>query len=166
MRYFSGTGFRVVVILNIYPVSLSRDLVSSNKKSSMLSQASVMSSSLAALEQLTVDGVYQAMELLDVATSNRVIVTDASAKILYDNSTYYSSLGRYALFSEINLALNSKVVFYSSYADKAFSSRVAMPVVNQGTVIGTVFLYNYDTEQSNLISGIQATMFRMSILLH
>ncbi|MGE4354648.1 MAG: sensor histidine kinase [Oscillospiraceae bacterium] len=162
---FLALVFGVVVLLNIYPVTLSRDLVSANKKSSMLSQASVMSSSLSALEHLTVDGVYQAMELLDVATSNRVIVTDESAKILYDNSATASSLGRYALFSEINLALNSKVVFYSNYSDNAFSSHVAMPVVYQGTVIGAVYLYDYDTEQSEFISGIQATMFQMSIFL-
>ncbi|MGI6028582.1 MAG: sensor histidine kinase [Candidatus Heteroscillospira sp.] len=161
---FLALVFGVVILLNIYPVTLARDLVSANKKSSMLAQAAVMSSSLAALEELTGDGVYQAMELLDTATGYRVIVTDSSARILYDNAPS-SAVGRYALWSELNLALNRKVVFYSKYADDAFLSRAATPVVYNGGVIGAVFLYEYDSEQSALISGIRDTMFRLSIML-
>lgn len=162
---FLALVFAVVVMLNTYPVSLSRDLVSSNKKSAMLSQASVLSSALSALEQLSADGVSQAMSLLDVTSSTRVIVTDPSAQILYDSSAAYSTEGRYALFSEISLALNNKVVFYSKYANDAFLSRAAMPVVYQGVTIGSVFLYEYDMDQSGLISGIQQTMMYVSVAL-
>ena len=162
---FLALVFGVVLMLNIYPVALARDLVSANKRSSMLAQASVLSSSLAALEQLTADGVYQAMELLDTTAAYRVIVTDSSARVLYDNAPAYSTAGRYALQSEVSLALNRKVVFYSRYADRAFFSRAAMPVVYNGGVIGSVFLYEYDSEQSALISGIRDTMFRLSVLL-
>ncbi len=155
----------VAILINIYPVALARDLVSANKRSSMLDQASLLSTSLAALEQLTEEGVYQAMELLDVSTSYRIIVTDERGEILYDNYPAYSPVGKYALLSEVNLALRGKIVFYSRYADNAFLSRAAMPVAVQGAVIGSVFLSEYDSEQSTLISGISSTMFRLSILL-
>jgi len=162
---FLALALGVVALLNIYPVALSRDLVNANKRTSMLAQASVMSSALSALETLNTDGVYQAMELLDAADAYRVIVTDESARILYDNAPAYASGGRYALFGEVNLALGRKVVFYSKYADNAFLSRAAMPVVAGGSVIGAVFLSEYDAEQSALISGIRTTMFRLSLLL-
>jgi signal transduction histidine kinase len=162
---FLALALGIMVLLNIYPVALSRDLVSANKRTSMLAQASVMSSALSALETLDTDGVYQAMELLDTTNAYRVIVTDESARILYDNAPAYTAGGRYALFGEVSLALGSKVVFYSKYADNAFLSHAAMPVVSGGSVIGAVFLSEYDAEQSALISSIRSTMFRLSILV-
>ena len=162
---FLALVFGVVLIINIYPVALARDLVSANKRSSMLDQASLLSTSLGALETLTENGVYQAMELLDTSASYRIIVTDEKAEVLYDNYPVDSSVGKYAMLSEIYLALNSKVVFYSRYADEAFLSRAAMPVTSGGAVIGAVYLSEYDSEQSSLISGISSTMFRLSILL-
>ena len=133
---FLALVFGVVLIINIYPVALARDLVSANKRSSMLDQASLLSTSLGALETLTENGVYQAMELLDTSASYRIIVTDEKAEVLYDNYPVDSSVGKYAMLSEIYLALNSKVVFYSRYADEAFLSRAAMPVTSGGAVIG------------------------------
>jgi len=163
---FLALVFGVVVLLNIYPVSLSRDLVAANKKSSMLAQAGVMSSSLSALEELSRDSVYQAMELLDTTAAYRVIVTDSSAKVLYDNSPANSSEGKYAMFSEIAQAIeHKKVVFYSKYADNVFTSKAVTPIVYNGSVIGAVYLYEYDSEQSELISGIKDTMFRVSVML-
>lgn len=155
----------VAVVINVYPVSLSRDLVSTNKQSSMLSSAAVLSSSLSALEELTIDGVGDAMQLLGTDSSTRVIVTNISAEILYDSWGNYSFEGRYVLNSEINLALKSKTVFYSKYADNAFLSRCAMPISSHGNIIGAVFLFEYDTEQAQLISAISATMFQISIII-
>ena len=53
---FLALVFGVVLIINIYPVALARDLVSANKRSSMLDQASLLSTSLGALETLTENG--------------------------------------------------------------------------------------------------------------
>ncbi len=155
----------LLIVLNIFPVSLARNLVRANKESAIISQANVLSTSLGALEQLSVDGVSQAMLLLDSTESTRVIVTDTSAQILYDSSNAFASEGRYALYSEISLALDSKVVFYSKYDDGAFISRAAMPIAHQGTVVGTVFIHEYDMAQASLISGIESTMFQISVIV-
>lgn len=155
----------VAVVINIYPVALSRDLVSSSKQSAMLAQASVLSSSLSSLGELSSDDVQEAMQLLDVTSSTRVIVTDITAQVLYDSWESYSFEGRYALYSEINLALKSQTVFYSKYADGAFTSRTAMPISSGGTIIGAVFLYEYDSSQSELIAGISSTMLQISIAI-
>ncbi|MBR2879585.1 MAG: two-component sensor histidine kinase, partial [Oscillospiraceae bacterium] len=50
-------------LLNTYPTISSRDIVFANKRETMLSQISVMSSSLSGLENLSVEGVDQVMEL-------------------------------------------------------------------------------------------------------
>ncbi len=155
----------LLVVLNIFPVSLARNLVRANKESALISQATVLSSSLGALEQLTVDGVSQAMLLLDTTESTRVIVTDTTAQILYDSSNSSASEGAFALYSEISLALDSKVVFYSKYDSGAFISRVAMPIAHQGTLVGIVFIYEYDMAQAGLITAIESTMFQISVVV-
>ncbi|MBQ9733300.1 MAG: hypothetical protein IJV74_03590, partial [Clostridia bacterium] len=58
-------------LLNSYPTISSRDIVFANKQETMLSQVSVMSSSLSGLEKLSIEGVTQVMELVDVYEFDR-----------------------------------------------------------------------------------------------
>jgi signal transduction histidine kinase len=153
----------LLVMLNTYPLIMSRDLVFSSKKSSMQSQASVVSSSLSALDKLTVESVSQVMQLLDLVSLSRIIITDDTGKILYDTSDVASSVGRYALLSEISRALSGEVVFYSRFSGGAFMSRAATPVVSGGTTVGAVYLYEYDSNVAELITGIQSTLRNVSL---
>ena len=155
----------LLALMNTYPMIFSRDLVFSSKESSMQSQASVMAASLSALDSLTVDGVNQVMELLDITALDRIIVTDDTGKILYDTSSVDSGVGRYALFSEISRALGGAVVFYSNFSGEAFMSRAAMPVSADGVIIGAVYLYEYDSKQAELITGIQRNMRSISLAI-
>ena len=139
-------------LLNTYPTISSRDAVFSTKQSMMLSQATVMASSLSALESLSGENVMQVMELVDINSFDRVIVTDADAMTLYDTARTDSSLGRYALFSEIVGAL------------RVFRSRAASPVVSAGEIIGCVYLYEYDGIQAAFIRDIQARLRSISII--
>ncbi|MCL1829181.1 MAG: HAMP domain-containing histidine kinase [Oscillospiraceae bacterium] len=153
----------LLTIMNIYPMTASRDLVFESKQSSLQNRASVLSSSLAALDTLTVEGVNQVMELLDVIPLDRIIITDDSGRILYDTSIVDSGVGRFALFPEISRALSGSVVFYSKYSDGAFMSRAAAPVTPGGRIIGAVYLYEYDSKQAELIAGIQSNMRSISL---
>ena len=150
-------------LLNTYPVAVSRDLVFSSKESTLQNQAAVMSSSLSALKSLTGDSVEQVMELLDIISLTRIVVTDDSAKILYDTSETNPGVGSYALFSEIGIALSGEVVFHSYFNGVAFMSRAAIPVRNHGITLGAVYIYEYDVEPALLITGIQANMRTASI---
>ena len=164
---FVATLFLVIlvllVMLNTYPLIMSRDLVFSSKQSSMQSQASVVSSSLSALDELTRESVNQVMDLLDLISLSRIIITDDMGMILYDTSEVSSSVGRYALLSEINRALSGEVVFYSRFADGAFMSRAATPVVSNGVTIGAVYLYEYDSNIAELLTGIQRNLRNLSL---
>lgn len=161
---FALFTFILILILNIYPILVSRDMVFATKESAMSSQSSVIASSLSALEDLTEDSVKQVMAILDVTDVTRIIVTDETGLILYDTSEDSDSSGRYALLSEVATALSGDVRFYSSYSDGVFISRAATPVVSGGGIIGAVYLYEYDANQGQIIRGLQRNLMQISFL--
>lgn len=155
----------LIAVVNSYPAAAGRNLVFSSKESSLSGQATVISSTLSALESMTQESVAQVMELLDVTALSRVIVTDSSAQILYDTSPTNASVGSYALFSEVSRALGGKVVFYSRFTGDAFVSRAAMPIGSRGKIIGAVYVYEYDAEAAALVTGLQSNLRSVSITI-
>lgn len=160
---FSAFIALAIGLLNTYPTISSRDIVFANKQETMLSQVSVMSSSLSGLETLSVEGVTQVMELVDVYEFDRVIVTDSEAGILYDSSAE-GRAGSAALFAEVLDALEGEAVFASKYDGDMFISRAAAPVVSYGEVIGSVYLCQRDAQQAELIDEIQGRLRGISIV--
>ena len=96
----------VAVLMNTYPVIMAQNMVFQSKQTALTSQAAVAASALSA-EALTPEGVEQAMLLLDDLSANRVLVTDASAMILYDTSKLDPSIYRYARSEEHTSELQS-----------------------------------------------------------
>lgn len=152
----------LLLLLNSYPLMSSRDMIFKEKESAMLSRASVVSSSLAALDGLGHNNVSQVMELLDVSSVTRTVVTDPAGRVLYDTADE-SSVGKYALFSEIYRALDGEQVFYSRYADQVFLSRVAMPVRTGGNTTGAVYMMEVDDSAAALILSIQGRLRTISL---
>lgn len=154
----------VLMLLNIYPIFTSQDLVFKTKQTSMQNQAAVIASTVASLGELTQEGVTQVMEMLDESNMTRILVTDPDGLILYDTET--ASFSRcYAMLQEVSRALNGKDVFTSSYRDGAFRSSAATPVQYRNTVIGAVYLYEYDSEQGGIIVGLRQNLLRISVVL-
>ena len=73
-------------------------------------------------------------------------------------------MGRYALYTEITEALGGYDAFHSRYEDGAFRSRAASPVVYRGQIIGAVYAYEYDTEQAELLGGLQQNLRNISLV--
>ena len=131
----------------------------------MQNQADVMSSSLSPLEDLSPDIVNQVMSLINVMSLDRVIVTDEEGIILYDTSDVDKQVGKYALFPEIYKALHGEVVFYSRFEESAFMSKTAMPVMSGRELIGSVYLYEYDSNQGMFIIQIQSYLRNISLAI-
>lgn len=162
----------VLVLLNTYPILVSRDLVETSKQTALQSQASLISSALAGLETVSyegVDRVFQEIRVRDNVdlTRIRIMVTDPAALVLYDTSETGGAVGRYALVGEVTTALKSSGydVFTCQYRDGIFRSRAAAPVVYRGVVIGSVYLYEYDAEQGALLVGVQSNLRNISIVI-
>jgi len=148
----------MIALLTTYPTTSSRDIVYSTKRSSMISQSAVMSSSLSVLESLNSDNVNQVMELVDVKSFDRIVVTDGSGMSIYDSAAAGHVSGIYVLFPELWDALGGKSSFSSRFDGEAFFSHAAAPVYSNGVIIGAVYLSEYDAHQAVLINQIQARL--------
>lgn len=155
----------IVLVLNTYPLIMAQNMVFSAKEASLKRQALAIGSALAVSEVLTEDGVTQAMELLDDMQGTRVLVTDESGLILYDSSTLEKRTGDYAITAEVVKALRGEDVCRSEYRQGAFRTRVAVPTVYRGVTLGAVYLYEYDTEQAEVLLSIQSTLRYISVVI-
>ena len=155
----------IVLVLNTYPLIMAQNMVFSAKEASLKRQALAIGSALAVSEVLTEDGVAQAMELLDDMQGTRVLVTNESGLILYDSSTLEKRTGDYAITAEVVKALRGEDVCRSEYRQGAFRTRVAVPTVYRGVTLGAVYLYEYDTEQAEVLLSIQSTLRYISIVI-
>ena len=84
--------------------------------------------------------------------------------VLDDDRETGGAVGRYALYTEITEALGGYDAFHSRYEDGAFRSRAASPVVYRGQIIGAVYAYEYDTEQAELLGGLQQNLRNISLV--
>ena len=154
----------VTVLMNTYPVIMAQNMVFQSKKTTLLSQTGVAAAAFAA-ETLTPEGVEQAMLLLEDLSANRILVTDASGMILYDTSKLDSGVYRYAFLYEVVSALRGNDAFRSEFRDNAFRSRAAVPILYRGTIVGSVYLYEYDAQQGELLHIIQTNLRNISIVI-
>ncbi len=155
--YFAVLTIVLLALLNTYPLRASRDVVFSEKESALMNRVSVVSSSLSLLDQMTADNTRQVMGLLDVNDLNRILVTDETGAAIYD------TVENGEIPEEITGALEGKAVFTSKFDMDAFSSGAAVPVRSGGKTIGAVYISEYDTEQAEIIVGIQHRLGTISI---
>ena len=151
-----------LVILNIYPITSSRDLIFEEKKSALSGQAAVVASSLSGLDRLAPDSVREVLQLLDLGGYSRTVVAGADGTVVYDDA---ASAGGAADNADILASLEGKCVFRSHFTEEAFFSSYAMPVTSRGTTIGVVYLCEEDSERAAVISDIQSLLMRISLLI-
>ncbi len=155
--------FVVLVILNLYCSSVSQSLFNQSKEVSMIEKCQLAADEIATLEVLngsTVSGILSQMESLK---SSRMIVTDKTATVLYDSMGI--SAGSHALFPEILTSLRGNDVFTSVYQDGVMISHGATPINYFGTIVGCVYMTEYDATQGALIHSLQKTVFNITLLL-
>ena len=152
----------VLLLLNTYPLLVSEDLVFRSKETTMQGSVSVMVYSLAGLDRLNQENVAAAMAVVEETGLSRVLVTDSAGQVLYDTRETLGAVGKYTFYSEIVQALEGYDAFSCSYRDGAFRSRAASPVLYQNRIIGSVYAYEYDTEQAELLEGLQSNLLELS----
>lgn len=129
----------VLILMNTYPLMRSEELIFRSKQATLQNSVSVMVTALSGMEELDEENVASAMTLVEKAGISRVLVTDASGRILYDSRETDSALGRYAFYSETIQALRGYDEFNVVFSDNAFHSRAASPIVYRNQIIGSVY---------------------------
>ena len=162
--------FVVLLILNIYCSSVSQMLFYQSKEASMIEKCQLASDEISTLEVLnssTISGAVSQMESLKVS---RMIVTDPQGIALYDSQQ--TAVDSYVLFPEIlqalgrnELGLEGNDVFSWKYKNGTMESRAATPIVYYGTIIGCVYMTEYDASQGALIHSLQRTVLQITLIL-
>lgn len=160
---YVAVTFVVLLVLNIYCSEISQDLFNKSKETSMIEKCQLAADDIANLEIINTSTVTSAVEQMVSLKSTRIIVTDHTAKVLYDSLTPEPE--GYALFPEIVRAMEGYDVFYSQYQRGAIQSHAATPVVSYGTMLGCVYMMEYDTEQGSLIKSLQGTVLQITLIL-
>lgn len=155
--------FVVLLVLNVYCSITCQQLFYQTKKASMTEKCLLASDEIATLDVLnntTVSGIIEQIESLKVT---RLIVTDQTGNALYDSSGIAE--GTYALFPEILSAIEGNDVCSWNYHNGAIDTRAATPIVYYGTIVGCVYMTEYDTAQGSLIKSMQSNVLRITLML-
>ena len=156
--------FAVLLFLNIYSSKTNQSIFYNSKRTSMLERCYLASSEISDLQVMNRNTVSQALSGISSLRVSRVIVTDESAGIIYD-SAYTSPEMRYALFPEIITALSVNDVFSWKYSDGTMVSKAATPILSYGSLVGCIYIMEYDNQQGALIHSLQMNTFIITMAL-
>lgn len=162
MTYVAVT-LGVLAFLNIYISNISQRLIYRSKEHSLVEKCQLASDEISTLDVLnpsTVSGILEQMESLKVT---RLIVTDQMGNALYDSTG--TSLGHRMILPEIIQALEGNDVFTGEYKKGLIICRTATPVYYYDTIIGSVYMTEYDSTQGALIRNLQVNTFQISLIL-
>lgn len=155
--------FAVLIVLNIYSSRVSQKLFYSSKESFMIERCQLAAADIAELDVINQETVTEKVKQMGNLNVTRMLVTDAAGLIIYDSADN-DAVGKYAVLPEIVQALQLNDVFTWHYEDGAMYSRAACPIISFRTVIGCVYIVDYDTEQGALIQSLQNNILTISIV--
>ena len=156
--------FVVLLFLNIYSAQVSQKLFYKSKETSMIEKCQLAAAEISTEEVLNSSTVSNAVKRMGSLRVSRLIVTDRAGISIYD-SAQEGNAGCYMMLPEIVKALDSNDVFSWNYHDGAMQSRAATPIVSYGTIVGCVYMMEYDASQGALIQTLQKNTFVISIIL-
>ena len=156
--------FVVLLFLNLYSFGISQKLFYNSKEISMIEKCQLAASEISSEEVLNTTTVNRVVEQMGHLRVSRLVVVDRNGVALYDSATE-SQIGKYVLLPEIIVALGSNDVFSWNYRDGDMYSRAATPIISYDTLIGCVYMMEYDPDQGALIQTLQKNIFYISLFL-
>jgi len=165
-RIFAGFTLLAAVllaVLNTYPIGLTRNQMILAKEVEMRSDFGALSAALESSTKLDYDTAGSAISILDIGRSQRVLVTDSGGRVIYDNLKTSNIIDKIVLFPEVIEALDGSDVFRCNYDAEAFNYRIACSIMKNGSIAGTVYAYEYDTESAGLLAETQSDIFNISL---
>ena len=152
----------VLVFLNIYAPITIRRLTYSAQRGAILDKAQLIVSSFSSAEKLSEKNVSGTIQSVSVLHTGRIVVTDASARCVYDSSNDLTK-GKFVLYPEITEALNGNDAVFIHYESDQLVSKAAIPIVSYNRIIGAVYLLELDPDQAALINDLERTIVLISI---
>lgn len=157
--------FFVLLFLNVYSSKVNQALFYNSKEASMIEKCQLAATEVANLNVLNASTARKAVGALGSLRVHRLIVTDASGSCLYDSENPSRDKSVYMLLPEIVRALDGNDVFSWNYKSGTMQSRCAIPVISYGTLIGCVYMMEFDAAQGALIQNLQRTTLVITLIL-
>lgn len=162
---FAALLVSVAFVLNSYPVRTVRNQMITSAQSELDAGGQTLSAALSSLPKMTADLISETVSLLDSASNKRVTVTNELGVLIYDSQKSSQLMGKVILLPEVTSAMEGYDSFSFLFKDNYFIGTTAMPIVKDGIVTGTVFLYKYDTENPRLLAEVRDDMVRITIIV-
>ena len=131
----------------------------------MVEKCQLAASAIADLDVINPTTVKDAVSGIGTLRANRILVTDRFGMAIYDTAGNNMDTGNYVLFPEIIQALHSNDVFSWRYEDGIMQSKAAVPIFSYGTLVGVVYIMEYDIQQGALMQSLQSTTLTITIIL-
>ena len=129
----------------------------------MIEKCLLVSDEIATLDVLNNTSIATVVGQMESLKVTRLLVTDQSAKVLYDSSN--EALGNYSLLPEILTAIDGNDVCSWRYRDGSTDACAATPIVYYGNIVGSVYMAEFETAQGAMIQLLQKTVLQITLLL-
>jgi len=157
----------LLLLLNTYPMIVSRNLVYYAKQTSLMGQVLEVSRALSTV-RLEQEAIGEMIGWQDVQNLARIVVTDTQGGILYDTVYGDDDWETHPVFYyELIQALDGDGydVFLRQFTGGSFYFWGAAPIVSGGEIVGAVYLHELDIAQGALIEELRQNLFNISILI-
>lgn len=131
----------------------------------MIEKCLLTGTEIATLDIFNSDTVAQTVSSMGSLNISRMIITDQSGLSVYDSISEGTTVGQYVLFPEIVMAMGGNDVFSSVFQDSIMFSRAATPIYSYGTLVGCVYITEFDVDQGALIQTLRENIFTITVIL-
>ena len=133
----------------------------------MISRCQNTAAQIAELAVLNSTTVINTISNSERDKTTRMIVTDRNSIVVYDSLLNSTATGNYALLPEIVQAMDGygNDVFHWQYHDGVMESKAAVPVISYNTIIGCVYMMEYDTDQGAMVRSLQQNVLFITVVL-
>ena len=149
----------LILLLNLYPVTSSRETMIQEKRSSLTSQASAVSSALAGLDLLASEDVSRIIGALDLDNFDRITVIGTDVGTIYDDGE-----GSFDP-EDLRTALRGEIAFQSALTGTDFISSIAVPIVSPDGLRGAAALYENDLDLARLLLTVRERIAVLSLMI-
>ena len=131
----------------------------------MIEKCLLTGTEIANLDIFNSDTIADTVSKLGSLNISRMIITDQTGLSVFDSVTEESTVGKYVLYPEIVTAMSGNDVFSSSFQNKTMHSRAATPIFSYGTLVGCVYITEFDVDQGALIQALRDNIFTITVIL-
>ncbi len=151
----------VLVFLNTYSATTTRDLIYKSKAAALLDKALLVSASFSGVDNLNPENTTQVISVLGELNVDRILITDAASLTLYDSGANKD----YVQPPETTQALLGNDVVYCRYENGVVRGYAAVPIVQYGRPVGCVYVSDVDTAQGTIIRSLETNVLRISLAM-